>query len=84
MNREELLTNICPYPIYCADTDCMSCKEILNSWLDEYDKQIRAEVVDEFLKKDKECQQSSEDCPYANSEKGCIECIAERVKEQKC
>ena len=51
-------------------------------WIEEHDKQIRAEVIEEFLKKDKECPERNEECNYMYSEITCIECIAEQLKEQ--
>lgn len=65
----------------CEDMiDCESC--YLQKEAQELYEQIRAEVIDEFLKKDKECRESNLDCPYMNSEIGCVECIAEQLKEQ--
>ncbi len=35
----------------CEDqVDCNYCNEKTNKWLEEYDKQIRAEVIEEFHK----------------------------------
>lgn len=43
----------------------------------EHDKQIRAEVINEFVRINKECQQSDK-C----QNKECVECIAEELKEK--
>ena len=53
MNRDKLLSRICPvhriYDCCNSDTnfDCKECKRVMNDWLDEYDKQIRADAIDE-------------------------------------
>ena len=50
MTRELLLEKICPAGCTnaCVSLDCnRHCYEILNKFLDEYDKQIRAEAIDE-------------------------------------
>lgn len=66
---------------YREDTDdyrlCLTREEI-----DEI-KDCRANVIDEFLKKDKECQQNNNECPYMYSDISCVECIAKKLKEQK-
>ena len=60
MNRDKLLSKICPmsgvYDCCMADGDydCDHCEVKLNEWLDEYDKQIRADVIDDFVHKVKE------------------------------
>ena len=54
MNRDKLLSRICPvhiiYDCCNSDTnfDCKECKRVMNDWLDEYDKQIRADEIDDF------------------------------------
>ena len=57
MTRDVLLYGICPmHKIYdcCNNTDtnyyCDDCKQVMNEWLDEYDKQIRTEAIDDFVK----------------------------------
>ena len=54
MTREELLYKICPTYMtfdcrngnkYC---NCDDCVNEMNVWLEEYDKQIRAETIDEY------------------------------------
>ena len=57
MTRDVLLYGICPmHRIYdcCNDADtnyhCDDCKQVMNEWLDEYDKQIRTEAIDDFVK----------------------------------
>ena len=60
MTRDELLFSICPGyrapNCFKGDTscNCNNCNRILNEWLDEYDKQIRADVIDDFVHKIKE------------------------------
>ena len=55
MTRDELLFSICPGyrapNCFKGDTscNCEDCNHILNEWLDEYDKQIRADAIDEFF-----------------------------------
>ena len=53
MTRDELLFSICPGyrapNCFKRDTscNCEDCNHILNEWLDEYDKQIRVDAIDE-------------------------------------
>ena len=60
MTRDELLFSICPIykTLGCCKGDkiynCDDCNRELGKWLDEYDKQIRAEAIDEFIHKVKE------------------------------
>ena len=55
MTRDELLFSICPgyKTIGCHNGDksfnCSDCNRVLNEWLDEYDKQIRADAIDDFV-----------------------------------
>lgn len=46
MSRQELLLDIC----YDCHTDCDNCFENMNKILDEYDKQIRVDAIDELGK----------------------------------
>lgn len=46
-------------------------------------EQGREDAINEFLKKDKECQQNNNECPYMYSDISCVECIANELKEQK-
>ena len=54
MIRDKLLSSICPmsrvYDCCLADGDydCDNCKRLMKEWLDEYDKQIRADAIDDF------------------------------------
>ena len=54
MTRDKLLNNICPgcRTISCCNGDksfnCDDCNRVLNKWLDEYDKQIRTDAIDDF------------------------------------
>ena len=55
MTRDELLKKICPWGTCdCGDDyescNCDDCNRVLEEWLYEYDKQIRAEVIDDFVK----------------------------------
>ena len=53
MTRDELLFSICTinrvYDCCIADDDydCDKCKRLTKEWFDEYDKQIRADAIDE-------------------------------------
>ena len=55
MTRDKLLNSICPMSraydccIADGDYDCNNCKRLTKEWFDKYDKQIRAEVIDEFV-----------------------------------
>ena len=53
MTRKLLLQKICPNACIndCRFIGCSQCNEKLNEWLDKYDNQIRADVIDEFAKK---------------------------------
>ena len=54
MTRDILLNNLCPTDTTfdCWNSDeicnCDDCNRVLNKWLDEYDKQIRADAIDEY------------------------------------
>ena len=54
MTRDELLFSICTinrvYDCCIADDDydCDKCKRLTKEWFDEYDKQIRADAIDDF------------------------------------
>lgn len=55
MTREELIERICPTDASCdcsageSGTSCSKCDELLNKWLDEYEAQVRAEIIDEVI-----------------------------------
>ena len=100
MTRDELLNSICPmsrvYDCCIADDDydCDKCKWLTKEWFDEYDKQIRADAIDEFARKLYEgCNEMIETCgsniaPISWAEayadfKVDIEEIAEQLKEEK-
>ena len=53
MTRELLLENICPTDCTddCVILGCDYCNVKLNELLDEYDKQIRAEAINDYYKK---------------------------------
>ena len=54
MTRDILLNNLCPtdttFDCWNGDEicNCDDCNRVLNKWLDEYDKQIRADAIDEY------------------------------------
>ena len=53
MTRDELLKKICPLGTCdCGDDyescNCDDCNRVLEEWLDEYDKQIRAEAINDY------------------------------------
>ena len=53
MTRDELLKKICPRGICdCGDDyescNCDDCNRVLEEWLDEYDKQIRAKAINDY------------------------------------
>ena len=54
MDREELIDRICPTDATyeCGQVGCSSncekCEEVLNALLNKYDKQIRADAIDDF------------------------------------
>ena len=89
MIRDELLKKICPWGTCdCGDDyescNCDGCKRIMNEWLDKYDKQIRADVIDEFVHEVKEHHYLLSDVinstDYGMFTVG-IEQIAEELKE---
>lgn len=56
MTRDELLKKICPWGTCdCGDDyescNCDDCNRVLEEWLDEYDKQIRAEAIKDYYNK---------------------------------
>ena len=53
MTRKQLLAAICPSSRMhdCENYHCVDCNLELIKWLDEYDKQIRADAIDEFADK---------------------------------
>ena len=52
MNRDDLLNSICPNACInnCRFIGCTQCNEKLNEWLDEYDKQIRADAINDYYR----------------------------------
>ena len=90
MTRDKLLNSICPMSrvydccIADGDYDCNNCKRLTKEWLDEYDKQIRADVIDDFVHKVKEHHYVLSDVinstDYGMFTVG-IEQIAEELKE---
>ena len=56
MIRDELLKKICPWGTCdCGDDyescNCDDCNRVLEEWLDEYDKQIRAKAINDYNNK---------------------------------
>ena len=56
MTRDELLKKICPWGTCdCGDDyescNCDDCNRVLEEWLDEYDKQIRAKAINDYYNK---------------------------------
>lgn len=85
MTRDKLLDSICPMSrvydccIADGDYDCDKCKRLTKEWFDEYDKQIRADVIDEFAKK---LIQTVTSMTTGFRVVGNIERIAKELKEQ--
>lgn len=53
MIRDDLLKKICPWGTCdCGDDyescNCDDCNRVLEEWLDEYDKQIRAKAINDY------------------------------------
>ena len=95
MTKDELLKKICPCGICdCGDDyescNCDDCNRVLEEWLYDYDKQIRADAIDDFAKRLKaECRKHYVDCdPYFGGivdsilYKDDIDEISEELKEQ--
>ena len=82
MTREQLLYLICPSERVedCKKYTCVDCQLLLIKWLDEYDKQIRADVIDEFAKK---LIQTVTSMTTGFRVVGNIERIAKELKEQE-
>ena len=90
MDRDTLLYKICPWDRIngCCngtrDYQCYDCVQLVGKWLDEYDKQIRAKAIDDFVQKVKEHQYVLSDVinsrDYGMFTVG-IEQIAEELKE---
>ena len=90
MDRYMLLYKICPWDRIngcyngTRDYQCYDCVQLMNKWLDEYDKQIRAKAIDDFVQKVKEHQYVLSDVvnsrDYGMFTVG-IEQIAEELKE---
>ena len=57
MSRDMLLYKLCPMDKIngCCngtrDYQCYDCVQLMNKWLDEYDKQIRAKAIDDLMEK---------------------------------
>jgi hypothetical protein len=85
MTRDKLLNSICPMSrvydclIADGDYDCDKCKRLTKEWFDEYNKQIRADVIDEFAKK---LIQTVTSMTTGFRVVGNIERIAKELKEQ--
>ena len=85
MTRDKLLYKICPTDMTfdCRtgnkSCNCYDCGRVLEEWLDEYDNQIRADVIDEFAKK---LIQTVTSMTTGFRVVGNIERIAKELKEQ--
>lgn len=76
MSRDILLYKLCPSDkVHSCDSDChcKDCVQIVNGWLDEYDKQIRAKAIDDLMEKASECSISGADWHYLGQ-------VAEQLK----
>ena len=90
MTRKQLLYLICPSERKnnCEDYHCIDCNLLLIKWLDEYNKQIRADVIEEFVKAIEEHQTRQDsylDPPYVEMGLDMVDIleVAEKLKEQK-
>ena len=87
MTRDVLLKKLCPWDRIrdCCNPDanfyCNDCEPVMNEWLDEYDKQIRAEAIDDFVKTCEDYQFSMYGQGYLYIKD--IKEIAKILKEQK-
>ena len=88
MTREELTRIICPKSMTsrCEEKlDCNYCKEKMNKWLEEHDKQI----INDFVKAFNEFMNTSRPCGfyeecYDSPTGDCIDCFKEKwLKENK-
>lgn len=43
----------------------------------------RADTIAEFLKKDKDCGKTLDECPNLYTEISCVECIAGKIDDKK-
>ena len=94
MTRDILLNNLCPtdttFDCWNGDEicNCDDCNRVLNKWLDEYDKQIRADAIEEFVKAIEKHQTRQDrylDPPYVEMGLDMTDVleVAEKLKEQK-
>ena len=89
MTREELLYKICPTNTtydcrngnkYC---DCDDCINEMNVWLEEYDKQIRANVIEEYKNALLKLIKDEQDTRYGYLTEMDIREVANQVKNHK-
>ena len=89
MTREELLYKICPTKTtydcrngnkYC---DCDDCINEMNVWLEEYDKQIRANVIEEYKNALLKLIKDEQDTRYGYLTEMDIREVADQVKNHK-
>ena len=89
MTREELLYKICPTNTtydcrngnkYC---DCDDCINEMNVWLEEYDKQIRANVIEEYKNTLLKLIKDEQDTRYGYLTEMDIREVADQVKNHK-
>lgn len=99
MSREELLEYVCftDYTNECSSCDgrynCEDCKDAINPLLDEYDRQVRADAIEEFFGlladeiTEAEHRIETEDGDTygltSNEICGCIERAKEQLKEKR-
>ena len=87
MTREELLYKICPTNTtydcrngnkYC---DCDDCINEMNVWLEEYDKQIRANVIEEYKNALLKLIKDEQDTRYGYLDEMDIRKVADQVNK---
>ena len=87
MTREELLYKICPTDTtfdcrngnkYC---NCDDCVNEMNVWLEEYDKQIRAEAIEEYKNALLKLIKDEQDTRYGYLNEMDIREVAEKVNK---
>ena len=92
MTRDELLKKICPWGTCdCGDDyescNCDDCNRVLEEWLYDYEKQVRAKAINDYglqeapIYQDDMANQRPVYLAIKNCINGVIE-VAERLKEQ--
>lgn len=89
MTREELLYKICPTDTtyncrngnkYC---NCDDCVNEMTVWLEEYDKQIKEEVIEEYKNALLKLIKDEQDTRYGYLNERDIREVADQVKNHK-